>query len=98
MKFAEDIILAPIITERSMSVIRSERKYTFKVAQDANKIEIKKAIEDKFKVKVSAVNVMNCRGKERRQGYNVGKTSSYRKAIVTLTPDSKTIEFFDSLM
>ncbi|PWM45098.1 MAG: 50S ribosomal protein L23 [Clostridiales bacterium] len=98
MKFAQDIILAPVITERSMSIIRSERKYTFKVAKDSNKIEIKKAIEELFKVKVSAVNVMNCDGKERRQGYTKGRTSSYKKAIVTLTQDSKTIDFFDSLM
>ncbi len=98
MKFAQDIVLTPVITERSMSIIRSERKYTFKVAKDANKIEIKKAIEELFKVKVSAVNVMNYDGKSRRQGYTKGKTSSYKKAIVTLTPDSKTIDFFDSLM
>ncbi len=98
MKFAQDIILTPVVTERSMDIMRNQRKYTFKVALDANKIEIKKAVEELFKVKVQDVNVMNCQGKDRRQGYTHGKTSKFRKAIVTLTEDSKTIEFFDSLM
>lgn len=99
MKFAQDIILTPVITERSMDLIRTQRKYTFKVARDANKIEIKKAVEELFKgVKVESVNVMNCSGKEKRQGYHTGFTSKYRKAIVTVTKDSKTIEFFDNLM
>ena len=80
-KFAQDIILTPVVTERSMDIMRSQRKYTFKVAKDANKIEIKEAVETLFKgTKVKSVNVMN-----------------YRKAIVTLTEDSKTIPFFDSL-
>ena len=81
-----------------MSVIREQRKYTFKVAKTANKIEIKQAVEELFGVKVDAVNVMNCDGKERRRGYTHGTTASYKKAIVTLTKDSKTIAFFDSLM
>lgn len=98
MKFAQDIILKPVITERSMDLIREQRKYTFKVAQDANKIEIKKAIEEIFKVKVSAVNVMKYDGKEKRMGLHSGKRPSFKKAIVTLTADSKTIEFFDNLM
>ena len=98
MKFAQDIILKPVVTERSMDIMRSQRKYTFKVAVDANKIEIKKAAEELFKVKVDSVNVINCRGKERRQGYTKGTTSAFKKAIITLKPDSKTIEFFDSLM
>ena len=97
-KFAQDIILTPVVTERSMDIMRSQRKYTFKVAKDANKIEIKEAVETLFKgTKVKSVNVMNCIGKERRRGYTSGKTAAYRKAIVTLTEDSKTIPFFDSL-
>ena len=64
-KFAQDIILTPVVTERSMDIMRSQRKYTFKVAKDANKIEIKEAVETLFKgTKVKSVNVMNCRGKE----------------------------------
>ncbi len=98
MKHAQDIILTPVVTEKSMSVIREQRKYTFKVAKTANKIEIKQAVEELFGVKVDAVNVMNCDGKERRRGYTHGTTASYKKAIVTLTKDSKTIAFFDSLM
>ena len=97
MKAAQDIILTPVITERSVDDM-AESKYTFKVAKDANKIEIKEAVETLFKgTKVKSVNVMNCRGKERRRGYTSGKTAAYRKAIVTLTEDSKTIPFFDSL-
>lgn len=98
MKFAQDIILKPVITERSMDIMRSQRKYTFKVAPDANKIEIKRAIEELFNVKVSDVNTMRYEGKEKRMGYNSGKRASYKKAIVTLIEASKTIEFFDSLM
>lgn len=98
MKFAQDIILKPIITEHSMSIMRSQRKYTFAVAKDANKIEIKKAVEELFKVDVASVNTMHMRGKSRRMGYTHGTTASYKKAIVTLTAKSKSIEFFDSLM
>lgn len=98
MKFAQDIILTPVVTEKSMSIIREQRKYTFKVATSANKIEIKKAVEELFNVKVEAVNVINCDGKERRRGMTHGTTPAFKKAIVTLTKDSKTIEFFDSLM
>ena len=97
MRTAQDIILKPVITEDSMDRLQANR-YTFKVAKDANKIEIKEAVETLFKgTKVKSVNVMNCRGKERRRGYTSGKTAAYRKAIVTLTEDSKTIPFFDSL-
>ena len=96
-KLAQDIILRPIITEESMMGV-SEKKYTFKVAKDANKIEIAKAIESLFGVKVSKVNTMNVRGHLRRQGMNQGYTASWKKAIVTLTEDSKTIDFFDGMM
>lgn len=96
-KIAQDIILRPIITEESMMGV-SEKKYTFKVAKDANKIEIAKAVETLFGVKVSKVNTMNVRGHLRRQGIHQGYTASWKKAIVTLTEDSKTIDFFDGMM
>lgn len=96
-KIAQDIILRPIITEESMMGV-SEKKYTFKVAKDANKIEIGKAVETLFGVKVAKVNTMNVRGRMRRQGNSQGYTASWKKAIVTLTEDSKTIEFFDGMM
>ncbi|MDD7357507.1 MAG: 50S ribosomal protein L23 [Eubacterium coprostanoligenes] len=98
MKAAQDIILKPIITENSMMGIM-EKKYTFKVAKTANKIEIAKAVEEVFPgTKVAKVNTMNVRGRKRRQGYNVGYTPSWKKAIVTLTKDSKEIEFFSDMM
>ena len=94
-KTAQDIIIRPIITENSMDGL-ADRKYTFKVAKNANKIEIKKAVEQLFKdVKVEKVNTMNVRGKKKRMGRNEGYTPAWKKAIVTLTDDSKTIEFFD---
>ena len=97
MKTAQDIILAPIITEKSMSGI-ADKKYTFKVAKDANKIEIAEAVAELFKVEVAKVNTINVRGKQKRMGRYSGYTASWKKAIVTLTADSKTIEFFDGLM
>ena len=97
MKLAQDIIIKPIITEASMMAAQ-ERKYTFSVAKDANKIEIAKACEELFGVEVAKVNTMPVRGQQRRQGMAVGHTASWKKAIVTLTEDSKTIEFFDGLM
>jgi len=98
MKAPQDIIIRPIITEKSMSSL-TEKKYTFEVARDANKIEIAKAVESLFKdTKVKRVNTMNQRGKSKRQGVHSGFTSDWKKAIVTLTENSKTIEFFDSLM
>ncbi len=97
MKAAQDIILKPIITEASMSGI-PDMKYTFKVAKDANKIEIAKAVEELFGVKVAKVNTMNCRGRQKRMGMHVGMTASWKKAIVTLAEGSKTIEFFDGMM
>ncbi len=95
-KLAQDIILRPIITEASMDAT-AMKKYTFSVAKDANKIEIAKAVEELFKVQVKKVNTMNVRGKYRRQNNHEGFTPSWKKAIVTLTEDSKTIEFFDGL-
>ena len=97
MKAAQDIILKPVITEASMSGI-PDMKYTFKVAKDANKIEIAKAVEELFGVKVAKVNTMNCRGRQKRMGMHVGMTPSWKKAIVTLAEGSKTIEFYDGMM
>lgn len=97
-KTAQDIIIRPIITEASMDAL-ADRKYTFKVAKAANKIEIKKAVEQLFKdVKVEKVNTMNVRGRKKRMGRNEGYTTAWKKAIVTITPDSKTIEFFDGMI
>ena len=93
---AYDIIIKPVITEGSMDATQ-EKKYTFKVAVDANKTEIKKAVEEIFGVDVKKVNVMNVNGKLKRLGRTQGRTASYKKAIVTLTENSKEIEFFSSL-
>ena len=91
-----DIIIKPILSEKSYADI-ANKKYTFKVAKSANKVEIKKAIEEIFGVKVKNVNTANFDGKLKSQGKTQGYTSDYKKAYVTLTKDSKTIEFFDSL-
>ena len=96
-KIASDIILKPIITEDSMERLENG-KYTFKVAKDATKVEIAKAVEELFGVKVASVNTMNCRGRAKRVGLSRGTTPAWKKAIVTLTADSKTIEFFDGMM
>ena len=97
MKTAHDVIIRPIITEASMSRL-ADKKYTFEVASDANKIEIKKAVEEIFKVDVDKVNTISVKSKNKRVGYHLGKTSEWKKAIVTLKPESKTLEFFDSMM
>ena len=94
---AQDIIVRPIITENSMEGI-ADHKYTFKVANFANKIEIKKAVEQLFGVKVEKVNTISVKGKKKRMGRHEGYTSDWKKAIVTLTADSKTIEFFDGMI
>ncbi len=100
MKSAYDIIKRPLMTEKSYAGIQS-KIYTFEVAKDANKIEIKKAVEDIFKVKVDKVNTLIVKGHEKSQntraGRTVGRTSDYKKAIVTLKEDSKPIAFFESL-
>ncbi len=97
MKFAEDIILRPIITEESMAGT-ADKKYAFEVDKKAGKAEIAEAVEKLFGVKVLKVNTLNCNGKLRRYGRFEGYTASWKKAIVTLTEDSKTIEFFDGLL
>ena len=91
-----DIILAPIITEKSMAGI-ADKKYTFKVAKDADKITIAKAVAAAFGVTVAKVNTMHVRGQKRRMGRYEGYTASWKKAVVTLTPDSKPIPFFEGL-
>ncbi len=96
MTYAHDIIIKPIISEQSMDQI-SDKKYTFQVKKSANKIEIKKAIEEIFGVKVQSVNTLNMMGKMKRMGRYEGRRASWKKAIVTLTADSKTIEFFDGM-
>ena len=97
MKSMHDVIVRPVITEDSMARL-ADKKYTFEVAKDATKVEIKKAVEEIFKVEVAKVNTISVKSKNKRVGYHLGKTSEWKKAIVTLTPDSKTIEFFDSMM
>ena len=97
MKKAQDIILAPVITEKSMYGV-AEKKYTFKVANDANKIEIAHAVEELFDDKVAKVNTVSVRGRFKRMGRNEGYRPDWKKAIVTLTENSKTIEFFEGMI
>ncbi|MBB5325786.1 large subunit ribosomal protein L23 [Anoxybacillus tepidamans] len=94
MKDPRDIIKRPVITENSMSLV-AQKKYTFEVDVKANKTEVKDAIEAIFGVKVEKVNIMNYKGKFKRVGRYSGLTNRRRKAIVTLTPDSKEIELFE---
>ncbi|WP_124100453.1 50S ribosomal protein L23 [Ruminococcus sp. Marseille-P6503] len=94
-KTAQDIVIRPIITEDSMERLQN-KKYTFEVAKDANKIEIAKAVEELFGVKVAKVNTISVKGKEKRMGRSVGFRPDWKKAIVTLEGD-KTIEFFDGM-
>lgn len=94
---AHDIIIKPIITEKSMQGI-ANKTYTFKVAINANKIEIANAVETVFGVKVKKVNTMRVKGHLRRQGRTEGYTADWKKAIVTLKEDSKAIEFFEGMM
>ena len=94
---AHDTIIKPIITEKAMSGM-AMKKYTFKVAKNANKIEIAKAIEEIFKVDVAKVNTVSVRGRLRRQGKHQGYTPSWTKAVVTLKEGSKGIEFFDGMV
>ena len=96
MKNAYDIILKPVITEQSMEATE-DKKYVFQVAVDANKSEIKKAVEEIFGVKVEKVNTLRTLGKIKRQGRHSGRTPEIKKAYVTLKKDSKDIEFFDGM-
>lgn len=90
---ARDIILRPVITEKSTDLMDS-KKYTFDVALTATKLQVRDAIEEIFDVKVKSVNIMNVRGKEKRVGRYTGKTARRRKAIVALTEDSNDIKIF----
>ena len=93
---AQDIIIRPLLTEKGYDGI-ADKKYNFVVAKSANKTQIKEAVEKLFKVDVESVNTVNCKGKLKRMGRTAGYTPDYKKAIVQLKADSKTIEFFDSL-
>lgn len=96
MRTPYDVVVRPIISERSTD-LAEHKKYVFKVAKNANKTEVKLAIEEIFDVKVDKVNIMNVVGKKKRRGADVGMTASSKKAIVTLTKDSKEIELFQGL-
>ncbi|MDP4108809.1 MAG: 50S ribosomal protein L23 [Bacillota bacterium] len=97
MKSAYDIIIKPVITERSMEGV-ADKKYVFEVARGSNKIEIKNAVEQIFGVKVKSVNTVSLPGKEKRVGVHIGKTPAKKKAIVTLKDDSKGIELFENMI
>lgn len=94
---AHSIIVRPIITEKTMDGVQN-KKYTFEVDKKATKIDIARAVEELFNVKVSKVNTLHVRGHFRRQGRNEGYTKSWKKAVVTLTEASKAIEFFESMV
>ena len=95
---AYDIIIRPVITEQSMADV-ADKKYVFQVAIDADKTRIKAAVEEIFGVKVARVNTVRMQGKVKRTGaYPAGRRAAYKKAVVTLTADSKTIEFFEGMV
>ena len=95
---AYDIIKRPVITEQSMASV-AEKKYVFMVDINANKTEIKAAVEETFGVKVAKVNTVRMQGKVKRTGaYPAGKRADYKKAVITLTAESKTIEFFEGMV
>ncbi|GAQ24692.1 MULTISPECIES: 50S ribosomal protein L23 [Tepidanaerobacter] len=96
MKDPHDIIIKPLITEKTMDM-QQQKKYTFVVDKRSNKTEIKNALESIFGVEVAKVNTVNMRGKMKRMGRFEGKRPDWKKAIVTLTDKSKTIEFFESM-
>lgn len=96
MKTAQDIIIRPIITEQSMAMGEGKR-YVFEVLTGATKPEIAAAVKELFKVEVKDVNTINMKRKPKKRGYTSGYTKAWKKAIVTLKPDSKTIEFFDGM-
>ncbi len=96
MRNLSDVILKPIITEKAMGMI-ADKRYVFKVVKDANKAEIAAAVEAMFGVKVADVNTINMKKKPKRLGAHMGHTGEWKKAIVTLKEDSKSIAFFDSL-
>ena len=93
----QEIVIRPIITEKSM-IGNAIKKYTFEVDKRATKVDIRRAVETLFDVEVSKVNTLHVRGQLRRQGRTQGYTKSWKKAVVTLSEDSKTIEFFESMI
>ncbi len=95
-KMVQDIIISPVITEKSMDMM-SQKKYVFKVMPSATKAEIAEAVETMFGVTVKSVNTVSVKGKKKRVRYDYGYTAASKKAIVTLTEESKTIAFFDGL-
>ncbi|MGI6096611.1 MAG: 50S ribosomal protein L23 [Dethiobacteria bacterium] len=95
MRDPRDIIIKPLVTEKSTALME-DNKYSFVVAKEANKIEIKKAVEEIFKVRVKAVNTIRMKGKKKRLGRYEGFRPDWKKAIVTLSEDSKPIELFES--
>lgn len=97
IKTVQDIIIRPIITEASMAM-GDQKKYIFAVMKEATKPEIAKAVEELFKVDVKCVNTINMKKKPKKVRYQLGYTSAWKKAIITLKPESKTIEFFDGMM
>ncbi len=98
MRSVYDVIIRPIITEQSMEHL-DIKKYAFEVAPGANKIEIKKAVEEIFGVKVAKITTINMQGKKKRTGaYPEGSRKSWKKAVVRLTDDSKTIEMFEGMV
>ena len=96
MKAIADIIIKPLITEKATDAL-AEKRYAFKVQKSATKPEIARAVEEMFDVKVASVNTINMKKKPKRLGVHFGSTSEWKKAIVTLKPDSKSIAFFDSM-
>ena len=99
MRDAREVIVRPVVTERSMELSTGEAgdpQYAFIVARDANKLEIKNAVEKLFKVSVAQVNTMNYRGKARRVGRNLGKRAAYKKAIVRLA-DGESIDVYEGV-
>jgi len=94
MKEARDVILRPIITERTTEMM-ADNKYVFEVAPKSNKTEVKQAIESIFDVTVESVNTINVKGKPKRMGRYVGKRKDWKKAIIKLSADSKPLEFFE---
>ena len=98
MRSAYDVVIRPVITEQSMEDM-DIKKYVFEVAKDANKVEIAKAVEEIFGVTVIKVTTLHVRGKNKRVGNNpAGTSKSWKKAVVKLTEDSKTIEFFEGMV
>lgn len=96
MKTAYDIVIRPVISEKATDLM-AEKKYVFEVSKRANKIEIKKAVEVAFGVSVETVRTLIVKSKPKRQGKFSGRTRTWKKAIVKITPDSKEIEFFEGM-